>query len=309
MTVDLIERYRLYGEPIRHVEPRFIHVEPIRERSGYHQWKIAPHAHRELHQLLLVSSGGGTMVSEGQRVLVEVPAVLVIPAETVHGFDFAPGTDGWVVSIALTAVPASARSDRLVATLLDRPRCVGPIEGEAARQIGQCFQSLSNELTWDGVARNLAIEGEMLRLLAALARAALATDVAAASLSDAESRLLSCFRALVEAHFADHLPVAAYARKLGVSEDRLLMVCRKRFDATPLQIIHRRIMVEAQRWLLYSSTPVGQIAEALGFRDAAYFSRFFTKRLGTTPRAVRAKPRRDSDLPAAPMLHCEVSGR
>ncbi|MGO4406266.1 helix-turn-helix domain-containing protein [Bosea sp. RAF48] len=287
MTAELIERYRLYGEPVRHVEPRFIHVEPIRERSGYHQWKIAPHAHRELHQLLLVSAGGGTMISEGQCFAVKMPAVLVIPAETVHGFDFAPGTDGWVISIALTALPASASSDRLISTLLDQSRCVGPIDGEATREIGQCFQSLSNELTWGGAARNLAIEGEILRLLVSFTRAVVATDVAAASLSDAESRLLSRFRALVEAHFADHLPVAAYARKLGVSEDRLLMVCRKRFDAPPLQIIHRRIMVEAQRWLLYSSTPVGQIAEALGFRDAGYFSRFFTKRLGISPRGLR----------------------
>jgi AraC family transcriptional activator of pobA len=289
MTVEPIERYRLYGEPIRHVEPRFIHVEPIRERSGYHQWKIAPHAHRELHQLLLVSAGGGTAVSEGQRFAVEVPAVLVIPVETVHGFDFAPGTDGWVVSIAVTALPASASSNRSILTLLDRSRCIGSIDGEAARQIGQCFQSLSNELTWDGTARDLAIEGEVLKLLASFARAALPVDVAASSLADAESRTLSRFRAHVEAHFADHLPVAAYARKLGVSEDRLLMACRKRFDAPPLQIIHRRIMVEAQRWLLYSTTPVGRIASALGFRDAGYFSRFFTKRLGISPRGLRGK--------------------
>lgn len=287
MTAGLIERYRLYGEPIRHVEPRFIHVEPIRERSGYHQWWIAPHAHRELHQLLLVSEGGGTMVSEGASSGIAVPAVLVIPAETVHGFTFTPVTDGWVISIALTALPASASSDSLVLALLDRPRCVGPIDPEAARQISQCFLSLSSELAWDGAGRNLAIEGEVLKLLAAFARATLATDMATASLSDAESLLLNRFRALVEVHFADHLPVSAYARKLGVSEDRLLMVCRKRFDAPPIQIIHQRIMVEAQRWLLYSSSPIGKIADALGFRDAGYFSRFFTKRLGVSPRSLR----------------------
>lgn len=283
-----IEHYRLYGEPIRHVEPRFIHVEPIRERSGFHHWRIAPHAHRELHQLLLVSGGGGAMNCEASSFVIATPAILVIPAETVHGFAFEPGTDGWVISIARTAMPGAATGDGLIATLFDRARCVGPIDREAARQIGQGFLALSNELAWDGAGRNLAIEGDVLKLLVAFARAGLAQERMTASLTDAETVLLSRFRALVEAHFAEHLAVAAYARRLGVSEDRLLAVCRKRFAAPPIQIIHQRVMVEAQRWLLYTSAPVGSIADALGFKDISYFSRFFTQRLGQSPRAFRS---------------------
>lgn len=289
MLVGPVERYRLYGEPVRHVEPRFIHVEPIRERSGDHHWRIAPHAHRALHQLLLVSAGGGVMNCEASGFAITAPALIVIPAETVHGFEFEPETDGWVISIAQTALPNSAVGDGLVSTLFEQPRCIGPIEPESEHLIGESFLSLSSELAWDGAARNLAIEGDVLKLLAAFARAAVANDTVAASLSDADSSLLTRFRALVEARFAEHLAISAYAKALGVSEDRLLAVCRKRFDAPPIQIIHQRLMVEAQRWLLYSSTPVGVIAEALGFRDAAYFSRFFTKRLGVSPRRFRER--------------------
>ncbi|CAH1669748.1 Helix-turn-helix domain-containing protein [Hyphomicrobiales bacterium] len=283
-----IEHYRLYGEPIRHVEPRFIHVEPIRERSGFHHWRIAPHTHRELHQLLLVSRGGGAMNCEASSSVITVPAILVIPAGTVHGFAFEPGSDGWVISIARTAMPGAATGDGLIATLFDRARCVGPIDREAARQIGQSFLSLSSELAWDGAGRNLAIEGDVLKLFVAFARAGLAHERMTASLTDAESVLLSRFRALVEAHFAEHLGVAVYARRLGVSEDRLLAVCRKRFGAPPIQIIHQRLMVEAQRWLLYTSAPVGLIADALGFKDISYFSRFFAQRLGQSPRVFRS---------------------
>lgn len=289
MPIGPVERYRLYGEPVRHVEPRFIHVEPIRERSGHHHWRIAPHAHRVLHQLLLVSAGGGMMNCEASGFAIAAPAVIVIPAETVHGFEFQPETDGWVISIAQTALPSSAVGDGLVSTLFEQPRCIGPIDPESERPIGQSFLSLSSELAWDGAARNLAIEGDVLKMLAAFARVAVANDSAVASLSDAGSSLLTRFRALIEARFAEHLAVAAYAKELGVSEDRLLAVCRRRFDAPPIQIIHQRLMVEAQRWLLYSSTPVGVIAAALGFRDAAYFSRFFTKRLGVSPRRFRER--------------------
>lgn len=287
-----IEHHRLYGEPVRHVEPRFVHVEPIRERSGSHHWRIAPHTHHGLHQLLLVSEGGGAMNGEGTAFAITTPAVLVIPADTVHGFAFEPGTDGWVISIARTAMPGSANGGGLVATLFDRARCVGPIDREAARLIGQSFLSLSNELAWDGAGRNLAIEGDVLKLLVSFARVGLAHERVTASLTDAESLLLSRFRALIEAHVAEHLTVAVYARRLGVSEDRLLAVCRKRFGVPPIQIIHQRVMVEAQRWLLYTTAPVGSIAEALGFRDISYFSRFFARRLGESPRAFRSRDAR-----------------
>jgi AraC family transcriptional activator of pobA len=39
--------------------------------------------------------------------------------------------------------------------------------------------------------------------------------------------------------------------------------------------------------LIYSSAPVSLIAYELGFSDPAYFSRFFKRRIGTTPSVFR----------------------
>jgi AraC family transcriptional activator of pobA len=45
-----------------------------------------------------------------------------------------------------------------------------------------------------------------------------------------------------------------------------------------------RLALEAQRMLIYSSAPVSLIAYELCFSDPAYFfSRFFKRRIGTTP--------------------------
>ena len=62
-----VERYLLYGEPVQSVEARFLHVEPIHLRSGRHHWTIAPHAHADLHQILLVTQGGGVMRAEAEH--------------------------------------------------------------------------------------------------------------------------------------------------------------------------------------------------------------------------------------------------
>lgn len=50
-----------------------------------------------------------------------------------------------------------------------------------------------------------------------------------------------------------------------------------------------RVLFEAKRQLRYTSKAVSEIAYALGFDDPAYFTRFFSRRAGMSPRAYRAR--------------------
>ncbi len=45
--------------------------------------------------------------------------------------------------------------------------------------------------------------------------------------------------------------------------------------------------LEAKRALLYSNMTIAEVAYHLGFEDPAYFSRFFAKVVGRSPRAFR----------------------
>ena len=49
------------------------------------------------------------------------------------------------------------------------------------------------------------------------------------------------------------------------------------------QVLHQRLLLEAQRDLAYTAMTVGEIALDLGFCEAGYFTRFFRQRMGTTP--------------------------
>ncbi len=55
----------------------------------------------------------------------------------------------------------------------------------------------------------------------------------------------------------------------------------------PKEMIHERLLQEARRLLQFSAIPVSEISYQLGFADPAYFSRFFTKRCGTSPSQYR----------------------
>ncbi|MNF13714.1 Transcriptional activator NphR [compost metagenome] len=52
-------------------------------------------------------------------------------------------------------------------------------------------------------------------------------------------------------------------------------------------MLHQRLLLEANRNLIYTSLTVNQISELLGFSEPAYFTRFFKRLTGITPGAFR----------------------
>ena len=99
----------------------------------------------------------------------------------------------------------------------------------------------------------------------------------------ASFQLFERFQRLVEQHFREHWTVRDYVRELGVTEGRLSTVCRRTADQGALQIIHNRVIMEARRNLVYTNMSVSEVAYDLGFKDPAYFSRFFSQHAGEPP--------------------------
>ena len=80
-------------------------------------------------------------------------------------------------------------------------------------------------------------------------------------------------------------------RNLG--EDSILFrlsdICRRFANRPPKRLIFDRQLREAKRLLLFSDNAVNNIAWQLGFKDPAYFARFFNRLVGCSPSAYRAK--------------------
>jgi AraC family transcriptional activator of pobA len=99
--------------------------------------------------------------------------------------------------------------------------------------------------------------------------------------------LMSRFGALVERRYRDNHSVGQIAAALHVSESRLRNTCLATTGQSPIQLLHARVLLEAKRELHYTSKSVREIAFALGFEDPAYFTRFFSRLAGLSPRAFR----------------------
>lgn len=95
------------------------------------------------------------------------------------------------------------------------------------------------------------------------------------------------FLHLVEQHLQSHWNVAEYARRIGVSSDRLNSAVRRAIETSPNRHIQSRLMEEAKSLLLHSNLHVAEIAYKLGFNDAAYFNRFFQRNAAVAPGRFR----------------------
>ncbi len=95
--------------------------------------------------------------------------------------------------------------------------------------------------------------------------------------------LIRQYHVLVEQNFREKHQVADYADLLFKSPKTLSNVFKKTGDMSPLKVINERITLEAKRLLLYSDKTAEEIAYELGFKEAAHFSKFFKKQLGTPP--------------------------
>lgn len=292
-----IPTYLLYGETARRVAGRMLHVETIEARSAKHHWKIEPHLHQALHQMIFVLGGSGVVLAEGTRAQYRPPALILMPAGSVHGFEFEPGTSGHVISLSHDLLRQLMPLDAGIGALFAQPATLE--FGRAALRgtdLAQCVARLAREFARSGSGHELALQGWLEVLLANTLRLARTTPAAGDRTAGRRRRLVARFEELVEKRFRTDQSVPGYARALHVSESLLRSACLAMTGQSPVQLVHGRLLLEAKRQLHYTDRPVREIAYTLGFEDAAYFTRFFTRRAGLSPRAFR---QRDPDPTAA----------
>ncbi|MFJ7153214.1 helix-turn-helix domain-containing protein [Streptomyces sp. NPDC100445] len=99
------------------------------------------------------------------------------------------------------------------------------------------------------------------------------------------------FRDAVEEGFGAQHSVSAYADALGYSRRTLVRAVRAATGETPKGFIDKRVVLEARRLLAHTDLPIGRVGAAVGFPDAANFSKFFHLHTGQTPVAFRAELR------------------
>lgn len=284
-----ISRYALFGETERELDPEFVHIEDIQTRSRLYEWRITPHTHQRMFQMVFVLSGEAGVRLDGRERPLAAPCAVVVPGGVVHGFSFAPETVGYVVTASeLLLIDARyRRSRKIFEPLFEAPRVIALSDApDQTALVATVLGQMAIEHQWPQLGRGSMFEW-LLRILMMVVRREMETPDGAGSAKDKGRDVFARFRQMIEDHYRDHWPVAAYAKTLGVSAARLNRLCHTAAGKSAFELIQDRLLLEASRDLIYTAATAAMIAYELGFQDPAYFARFFKRRTGTTPGAFR----------------------
>ncbi len=284
MQTAPVPRYHLYGENDQADDFDFFHIETIRARSAPLGWSLDAHSHIHLFQCLMITSGEGRLTDEAGERRIAPDTIVFTPPGVVHGWEFTPDTQGYVVSFThdyLTGSDDGRDLDRLLAGQGESNHLVVP-SGEDRLKICSYLREMAEEFE-SGKRRRLVFRPLMTLMLARM----FAGVAEGAEIDAAPGFSLFRFRALVDAHFRSERTPEFYASEMGMPVARLNRYCRLFTDRTATQSIRDRIVLEAKRQLAFSSLPVSEIAYDLGFDDPAYFSRVFRKEAGESPQEFR----------------------
>jgi len=94
---------------------------------------------------------------------------------------------------------------------------------------------------------------------------------------------------LIEEHYIKEKSASYYAKELDLTTKRLNEIMQTNINQTVTELISNKILIEAKRELIYSTSSVKTLSQDLGFFDASYFSRFFKKHTSISPQHFREK--------------------
>jgi AraC family transcriptional regulator, transcriptional activator of pobA len=286
-----IPNYALYGDQDAPAWSNSFNFEWIPQRSAPYQWEIQVHRHDAFVQLLCLTAGSVEVRMNGARIPAQAPCLIVVPAGAAHGFRFSPDVDGPVITATQKVLESLA--ELLMPELLDTirtPRVVElPADGQPLELLMPLFQAIETESRTHLSGQMATGMSLLTALMVHVARLAgpRVRDAGGASTGARKQRQIGQFKALLDRHFREHRPVQAYADTMGLTAGQLSRICREVLGMSALDVINARLVHEAQRELVYTVGSVKQLAAELGFEDDAYFSRFFKRHTGLSPRDFR----------------------
>ncbi|MFJ8792537.1 helix-turn-helix domain-containing protein [Streptomyces sp. NPDC102462] len=266
-----------------------IQVGPMGVGRAWHEDAPLHRVHRiDFHVVMLFSDGPVHHMIDFAEYEATAGDVLWIRPGQVHRFSRASEYRGTVLAMQPGFLPRAT----VEATGLYRYDLPPLLHPDPARldALRAALDQLRREYE-DAVTLPLSLHTAVLRhsLTAFLLRLAhLAASSAEAARQQADTAF-TLFRDAVEQGFSTNHSVSAYADALGYSRRTLVRAVRAATGETPKGFIDKRVVLEAKRLLAHTDLPIGRVGAAVGFPDAANFSKFFQLRTGRTPAAFRAE--------------------
>ncbi len=239
--------------------------------------------------IFVLKSGDGELIGSNKSQIIEASSFAWLPPGEQRVMRLGAGSTGWMASIPdmhLGPFIPPGTIGTNIRHIVNQLSIVTNINLTDLQRVGGLISNIQRELSEELLASNTAVHYCISLLLIQFWRLHSHKTEKGKPLP---RNLVHNFIFLVDRHYKDHWNVAQYAAQIGITDDRLTTAVRRATSETPLELIHKKLLAEAKALLGNSSMQIAEIAYQLGFRDAAYFNRFFSRKIGISPGRFRAK--------------------
>ncbi|WP_375753646.1 4-hydroxyphenylacetate catabolism regulatory protein HpaA [Vibrio sp. HN007] len=264
---------KVYDQKYENAELHFEHLDNLADFFGRN---MPVHYHDRFYQMHVILSGTTHVHLDDKHYTNEGITLFFTPPAVPHSFVTESSSHGFVLTMQQQLVWRLLEMDSgLNSMMVDQMSafCTNVPEDNPLLRL---LVLLQDELDNAGIMKERATQSLLQLVLIEVMR------LENRNHSDANKRSVDVsvfhnFNHLVESHYREHWPLNDYAEKMGVSVSRLNDICRRVSGLSSKKIIIDRLMQEARRSLQFTSLSISEIGYDLGFRDPAYFARFFKK--------------------------------
>jgi len=243
--------------------------------------KTLPHKHDEYFEIIFLHEGEGFHWIESEKHMVTVPEIYILRPGQLHFWQFTSIPKGFVILFKEKEFNQIREGDLMDAfTVLAQDSRIG----------------LNNESYPISILSELLAEHQEMQRHSSLILHGLLRVFFGKFLNHREEDAnpgggsypaSDRFQALLIKECPRLHKVTDYANLLNVTPQNLNAVCRRQIGSSAGELIHKRLLLEAKRYLLYTDNTVAEIAEILNFSDASNFNKYFRKQVGMTPLQFR----------------------
>lgn len=288
MNNNLLNFKGLYGDNHSSPLPEFIHLEALELRSKVYDWEITEHLHTDLIQVFIFSSGEGLLISENKKIALNTPSILMIPANTLHGFVFQSNICGDVLTFSESFLENIFKNSPHVTLGLNNLKNFSfETNPKGFEEMQYLKDKIEEELQTENLEKQISLRAFFQLFFVNLYRWSLQHEN---QISKSDNRTIGYFQAFqksVKQSLHESKSINDYAQELNITAVHLNRICQSLVQKSALQIVHEYLVNEAKKYLLNTSNSIAEISYFLDFKDPAYFTRLFKKQTGLSPSEFR----------------------
>jgi AraC family transcriptional regulator, transcriptional activator of pobA len=245
-------------------------------------------AHRDDHYLFfLFEKGTASLMIDFQELSFSEGTIYYILPGQVHHRIYNNKAQGWFLAVDTSLVPAESRYVFENNLPLQQPLLLGDDVRSQCKTILAILEErgLKNQSSSFQLKATQLLLQSVINIMAGCYN----HQNQSVTIHSRPTQIVQQFKKLLADNLYEIKSPSTYAVKLNVTENYLNEILKKATGFPVSYWIIKEIMLEAKRLLYYTTLNVKEIANKLGYKDHAYFSRIFKKSEGTSPLRFRSK--------------------